>query len=301
MPDTPFFSIIIPTYNRADKLDIPIKSILNQQFKNWELIIIDDGSTDQTNALIQNYSSHNIYYFYQHQQGRSTARNLGITKARGTYICFQDSDDEYLPNHLQTLYEAILKNDTFKVIRTGMLIYENGKLSKKSNIIGIKGWNAYPFENFTTTAFHRNLLNNKSFPVAYFVNEDLYFFLKIGEKESIHVINIWTAIYHYNPINSGGIGPNYEKNMLNKKACLDDILTWHHSDIRHYIIKLRCLTELLLLAGHVKYNPEKIPGAIVNNLAIFCRFPLAYSYLCFRIIYVKWGEWSGLYRTKDRF
>lgn len=301
MPDTPFFSIIIPTYNRADKLDIPIKSLLNQQFKNWELIIIDDGSTDDTNILIQAYSSNKIHYFYQQHQGRSAARNLGISKARGTYICFQDSDDEYLPNHLQTLYEAILQNDTYKVFRTGMLIYENGKLSKKSNIIGIKGWNAYPFENFQTAAFHKSLLNNKSFPVAYFVNEDLYFFLKIGEKESIHVINIWTAIYHYNPGNSGGIGPHYEKNMLNKKACLDDILTWHHSDIRHYIIKLRCLTELLLLAGHVKYNPEKIPGAIVNNLVIFCRFPLAYSYLCFRIIYVKWGEWSGLYRTKDRF
>ena len=127
MSETPFFSIIIPTYNRADKLDIPIKSILNQQFKNWELIIIDDESTDETNALIQNYSSHNIHYFYQQHQGRSTARNLGISKARGTYICFQDSDDEYLPDHLQTLYEAILKNDSYRVFRTGMLIYENGK------------------------------------------------------------------------------------------------------------------------------------------------------------------------------
>ena len=297
----PFFSIIIPTYNRAEKIDIPIKSILNQHFKSWELIIIDDGSTDETNALIQTYSSHNVHYFYQQHQGRSTARNLGISKARGEYICFQDSDDEYLPNHLQTLYEAILQNDTYKVFRTGMLIYENGKPSKKSNIIGIKGRNAYPFENFQTAAFHKNLLNEKSFPVKYFVNEDLYFFLKIGEIEPIQVINTWTAIYHYNPRNSGGIGPHYEKNMLNKKACLDDILSWHHSDIRHYIIKLRCLTEILLLAGHFIYRPGKIPKAIIDNLAIFCRFPLAYSYLCFRIIYVKWGEWSGLYRTRDRF
>ena len=301
MPETPFFSIIIPTYNRADKLDIPIKSIINQQFKNWELIIIDDGSTDQTNDLIQNYSSHNFHYFYQQHQGRSTARNLGISKAKGTYICFQDSDDEYLPDHLQTLYEAILKNDTYKVFRTGMLIYENGIPSKKSSVIGIKGWNAYPFEYFTTAAFHRNLLNNNSFPVNYSVNEDSYFFFKIGEIEPIHVINIYTAIYHYNPGNSGGIGPNYMKNMMNNRACLDDILSWHHSDIRQFIIKKRCLTELMLLAGHVKYNPKKIPGAIVNNIAIFCRFPKSYSYLCFRIIYVKWGEWTGLYRTKDRF
>jgi glycosyltransferase involved in cell wall biosynthesis len=301
MLDTPFFSIIIPTYNRADKLEIPIKSILNQYFKRWELIIIDDGSKDGTHALIQNYLSHNIYYFYQQQQGRSAARNLGITKARGTYICFQDSDDEYLPNHLQTLYDAILKNDDCKVFRTGMLIYENGKLSKKSGNYFKKGMNAYPFENFTTAAFHRNLVNDKSFPVAYFVNEDLYFFLKIGEKEPIHVINIWTAIYHYNPGNSGGIGPHYEKNMMNNRACLDDILIWHHSDIRHFIIKKRCLVELLLLAGHFRYKPLKIPESMMDNLAILLRFPKVYFQLCFRIIYVKWGEWSGLYRTRDRF
>lgn len=301
MQDNPFFSIIIPTYNRADKLDVPIKSIMNQYFKNWELIIIDDGSTDDTITLIQAYSSSKIHYFYQQHQGRSAARNLGITKARGTYICFQDSDDEYLPNHLQTLYEAILQNDTYKVFRTGMLIYENGNLSKKSSISFKKGKNSYPFEYFTTAAFHRNLLNEKSFPVEYFVNEDPYFFLKISELGPIYVINVWTAIYHYNPKNSGGVGPLYEENMLNRRACLDDILTWHHSDIRHFIINKRCFTELLLLAGHVKYNPEKIPGAIVNNLAIFYRFPMAYSYLCFRIIYVKLGEWSGFYRTRDRF
>lgn len=301
MPETPFFSIIIPTYNRADKIDIPINSILNQQFKNWELIIIDDGSTDETQTLIKAYSSQHIHYFYQEHQGRSAARNLGITKAKGTYICFQDSDDEYLPNHLKTLYDAILANDTYKVFRTGMLIYQNGKPSKKSNIIRIKGWNAYPFENFQTAAFHNGLLNENSFPKDYFVNEDLYFFLKIGKIEPIYVINIWTAIYHYNPGNSGGIGPHYEKNMINRRTCLDDILSWLHSDIRHYVIKLRCLTELLLLAGHIKYNPPKIVETILDNLAIFFRFPKAYSYLCFRIIYVKWGEWSGLYRTKDRF
>ena len=78
MPETPFFSIVIPTYNRADKLEIPIKSILNQQFKNWELIIIDDGSTDETNALIQNYSYFNILYFFQPNLGESAARNRGF-------------------------------------------------------------------------------------------------------------------------------------------------------------------------------------------------------------------------------
>jgi glycosyltransferase involved in cell wall biosynthesis len=86
MPETPFFSIIIPTFNRADKLDIPIKSILNQEFKNWELIIIDDGSIDKTKELVASFNQNNIHYFHQNNRGKSAARNLGITKAIGKYI-----------------------------------------------------------------------------------------------------------------------------------------------------------------------------------------------------------------------
>jgi hypothetical protein len=257
--------------------------------------------------LIKNINAYieqeNLLRFIQNRTKKKpkTTMEGNDRESKPILIDIQDSDDEYLPNHLQTLHEAILQNDTYKVLRTGMFIYENGKLSKKSSTNALNGRNAYPFEHFTTAAFHRNLLSNKSFPVAYYVNEDLYFFLKIGEMKPIHVINTWTAIYHYNPRNSGGIGHHYEKNMINKKACLDDILTWHHSDIRHYIIKQRCLTEILLLAGHFTYRPGKITKAIIDNLAIFCRFPIAYSYLCIRIIYVKWGEWSGLYRTRNRF
>lgn len=302
MQVTPFFSIIIPTYNRKNKLNIPIQSIINQSFKNWELLIIDDGSTDTTKELVASFNQNNIQYFYQNNQGKSVARNLGISKAKGQYICFQDSDDEYLPNHLQVLYDYINENEEkVNLVRTGIMIYENGKLKKKSTITYHKWNNVFPFENFTTTAIHNKLLQKVKFPEAFFIYEDLYFLLKLSNIATCHVIEKWTAIYHYNPRNSGGIGPNYEKNMLNKRACLDDILSWHYSPFRTFIIKQRCLTEILLLAGHIKYQPIKVLEAVQMNLKIFIRFPLAFSYLCFRIIYVKLGEYSGLYRTKDRF
>jgi hypothetical protein len=89
--------------------------------------------------------------------------------------------------------------------------------------------------------------------------------------------------------------------MLNKRACLDDILSWHYSDFRSFIIKKRCLTEILLLVGHMQQQPKKIFESLVQNIKTFSRFPLEYSYLCFRIIYVTLGEWTGLYQTKDRF
>jgi glycosyltransferase involved in cell wall biosynthesis len=302
MQETPFFSIIIPTYNRENKLSTPIQSILNQSFKNWELLIVDDGSTDTTKELVASFNQNNIHYFYQNNRGKSAARNLGITKAKGKYICFQDSDDEYLPNHLQILFDYINENkQKVSFVRTGIMIYENGKLKKKSSL-NYHSWNnVFPFENFTTAAIYNKLLKEIRFPETYFINEDLYFLLQLKNITTCHVIKKWTCIYHFDSTNSGAKGLKYEDNMLNKRACLEDILSWHYSAYRTFIIKQRCLTEILLLVGHFTYRPGKIPKALIDNLAIFCRFPIAYAYLCFRIIYVKWGEWSGLYRTKDRF
>ena len=105
----PFFSIIIPTYNRASMLPIAIDSVINQTFILWELIIVDDGSTDNTKALVENYKDNRIRYIYQHNQERSAARNNGIEISVGRYICFLDSDDYYMPDRLQLLYLKLIE------------------------------------------------------------------------------------------------------------------------------------------------------------------------------------------------
>lgn len=104
---TPFFSVIIPTFNRANILSDAIKSVLEQIHENWELLIIDDGSTDHTYKVVEKYRDSRISYFYKRNEERSVARNFGIHKARGEYICFLDSDDTYYPNHLSVLKENI--------------------------------------------------------------------------------------------------------------------------------------------------------------------------------------------------
>ena len=96
----PFFSIIIPTYNRAHVIMRPIDSVLRQTFEDWELIIVDDGSTDDTKSIIESYHDNRIRYVWQENQERSAARNHGIALAKGEWICFLDSDDDYYPNHL---------------------------------------------------------------------------------------------------------------------------------------------------------------------------------------------------------
>ena len=96
------FSIILPTFNRANFITKAIESVINQTYKNWELIVIDDGSTDNTEEIIQKFikKEKRITYYYQKNQERSAARNNGIKRAKGDYICFLDSDDLYYPTHI---------------------------------------------------------------------------------------------------------------------------------------------------------------------------------------------------------
>jgi glycosyltransferase involved in cell wall biosynthesis len=104
----PYFSVIIPTFNRAHHIVKAIDSILSQTFSDFELIIVDDASTDTTKELVQSYTDKRMVYIRNiTNQERCISRNRGIEKASGKYICFLDSDDYHLSHHLQTLYQLI--------------------------------------------------------------------------------------------------------------------------------------------------------------------------------------------------
>ncbi len=99
--NNPKISIIIPTFNRENKILKAIESVLSQTYKDWELIIVDDGSTDKTKDKIQKYlHNEKIKYIYQTNKGVGAARNLGVRNATGDVICFLDSDDQFVPQKL---------------------------------------------------------------------------------------------------------------------------------------------------------------------------------------------------------
>ncbi len=134
----PFFSIILPTYNRAYILERTIESVINQQFQDWELLIVDDGSKDNTSEIVNTFMIHEkrINYLYQENAERSAARNNGISQANGKFICFLDSDDQFEPNHLQSLFETINSNgqNTFIYITGSRIVNINGSLLYVSKI-----------------------------------------------------------------------------------------------------------------------------------------------------------------------
>ena len=104
----PSVSIVLPTYNRAATLPRAVESVLSQSYSDFELIIVDDGSSDQTKEVISKYKDQRIRYVYQNNSGASAARNAGIQLARASYVAFQDSDDEWLADKLRAQMGILL-------------------------------------------------------------------------------------------------------------------------------------------------------------------------------------------------
>lgn len=99
----PFFSVVVTTYNRAPLLARALKSLQAQTEADWEAVIVDDGSTDDTEEIVQGFLviDHRLRYFKTPPSGATPAKNKGMALSKGRYITFLDSDDEYRPDHLQ--------------------------------------------------------------------------------------------------------------------------------------------------------------------------------------------------------
>ena len=133
----PFFSIIIPTYNRANFIAKTVQSVLEQTFSDFEIIIIDDGSTDNTEEVIKSISDNRIKYIYIKNAERAAARNYGCKLALGEYVTFFDSDDLLYDIHLTVADKIIKANKGIEVFHLGYDIKnDDGKIIKKVNNLG---------------------------------------------------------------------------------------------------------------------------------------------------------------------
>lgn len=131
-----FFSIIIPAYNVSAYLEECIESVLNQSMDSYEIIIVNDGSTDKTKSILDKYNLYtNVKVIHQLNQGVSVARNVALKNSNGKYILFLDGDDFLLDNHvLQTLFKKVeeLKNPDFIYNNMVTTVRNDGSLKKKT-------------------------------------------------------------------------------------------------------------------------------------------------------------------------
>lgn len=123
----PFFSVIITTYNRSHSITRALASLISQTEKDWEGILIDDGSTDDTYVCILPFLESNVKLKYRKiiHGGESAAKNAGIALSQGRYITFLDSDDEYDSDHLKSRKAVLMRNPTVNFLHGGVKILGN--------------------------------------------------------------------------------------------------------------------------------------------------------------------------------
>jgi len=132
MIEAPFFSVVIPTYNRAWFIKKAIESVLAQSFQDFEIIVVDDGSTDDTESVVSGIASNKIHYHKKNNAERAAARNFGAKKASGEYINFLDSDDILYANHLQEAYEFYKAHSGIEIFHLGYDVKdEDGRVLRK--------------------------------------------------------------------------------------------------------------------------------------------------------------------------
>lgn len=128
------FSVIIPVYNKEQVIERCIKSVLNQTYQNFEIVVIDDGSADNSKYILSTIKDTRIKIITQTNFGVSVARNVGIENSVQPWICFLDADDEWLPNHLDILNELIKKYPDKRIFSAAHTIYHiNGKIEESAS------------------------------------------------------------------------------------------------------------------------------------------------------------------------
>jgi glycosyltransferase involved in cell wall biosynthesis len=127
------FSVIIPTYNRSGSIVRALRSVLAQTVTDFEVLVVDDGSTDDTERAVSDVEDHRLSYYKKQNEERSIARNYGVGKAKGEYVTFLDSDDYLYANHLQEATHVIGRYDHPEVFHLGYEIKDGESVVQRMN------------------------------------------------------------------------------------------------------------------------------------------------------------------------
>ena len=222
-------SVIIPTYNRANFLKEAIDSVLNQDYKNFELIVVDDGSTDETASVLKGYYD-KIKYIRIPHQGVSRARNVGIEQAKGGLIAFLDSDDLWMPKKLSIQVEFFKKHLDALVCQTEEIWIRNGRR------VNPKKYHIKPSGMIFEQCLKRCMVSTSSvmvrrslfesigvFDESFYVCEDYEIWLRVSARYPIYLLRKALVIKR------GG-----HSDQLSKTPCLDK---WRISAIEKLLSK----------------------------------------------------------------
>lgn len=225
------FSIIIPTYNRADLIRETLDSILKQTYTNWEAIIIDDGSIDDTKSIVASINDPRITYYYKENEERCVARNLGIEKSKGDYITFIDSDDAYYPDGLENAYAYLRSNPHAEIFHLAYEVRDRSTCQLLSNFkrrndqILNESLLSGNMMSCMTTFMRRHIGNVFKFSLdqRLLFSEDWEYWLRISVEYKIYFHNKISGVMYEHP-NRGVNQISIHKHIASKSFFLKHIL-----------------------------------------------------------------------------
>lgn len=269
---TPLISIILPIYNAEKYIERALKSLINQSYKNIEILCIDDGSKDNSYNIIKEFKDERIKLFRQENSGPAKARNVGLSNSKGEYIMFCDADDWYEPNMCELMLETIIKQNVDFVICGCNIVdtYNTSIRSKEEfNYFKLK-FNGYCNIGIYEFLMLNSMLWNKIFKkkiideynikfIDGYEHDDYNFFYKYLCCSN-HFYSIYNKIYNYEISNPQSVMSLYFTNNIKPEKKLDFL--YSHHNLIDFII-LHNLREQVIY-GIMEMYRESVLG--------FCRF-----------------------------
>lgn len=310
-------SIIIPTYNQEDKIKKCLDSLLNQDIKNYEIIVINDGSTDKTADIINEYvQKHNIIStINQENQGQGIARNTGIAKAKGKYIMFVDSDDYIEQNSISILLQQMVAKDLDLLCGNYNKVDTNGNILKKTNVENVINYTTdiVTHDNFLLNhfgfycyvclfVFKKDLLNNLNFsfkPHIYL--EDTEWLSKvICYAKRISMIDFCFYNYVQTPNSSMRAPEKLEKILHDTLYVTKCLKSFKDENVRNYgtsmwFKEIISFNSIMICSTVAKKGFEKCQASSYKTLKDINVFPLKIKRMPFKfkiIAYIINFNWN---------
>lgn len=267
-------SIIVPVYNVELYIEDCLNSLLNQTYSNYEIILINDGSTDNSIEICSKYNDQKIKIFNQNNKGVSIARNVGISLATGQYIMFVDADDMVSEKYIENLIKSIEETNTDMVVCG--YTKEKAELVNKKNLQEIKGEiiNANTMlENMMENnlqegylwnkIFKKSIINDNSLEFKEGVNvwEDLYFVIEyLSKSDKIFAIN--EKLYYYRTREGSAVNRKETSTDLVGKVKILELIMKNYNFIinnkNYYGIKRMYVTVLLKYLLQIKKDNKEL-------------------------------------------
>lgn len=249
------FSVIVPTFNREKYIIGTLISVIGQTYKNFEIIVVDDGSTDGTASVVQGISDPRIRYYSKPNQERGAARNFGVSKASGDYVTFLDSDDLLKPNHLAEAYRFIVNQPEAVVFHLGY------------DVVNIDGKLKTPWKPLPDPVNHKLVEGNFLSCLGVFIHKAVfnsYGFNTDRRLAGSEDYELWLRLAAIYPIRTVPVST----------ALLVD-----HNDRSVLRIEIRNFRNRMEVFGHSVKNDERVREFYGARLAVLWAFMSVYAAL----------------------